>query len=243
MTLRTCKKCNLPFEEIIRDYCRKCYYALKWTGDLSNLEKPVIKSLSKTQKDLLIGSLLGDAWLGRNATSQHAHLKIERSYEDIEYLKYEFNILEPLCKSGVKDYLRKDGGQSCYFISRSYEILDTYHQKWYSDGTKIIPLDLKLNSLIVAIWLADDGHICIHHKKQGLLRTNFATNGFTPDEVEFLADLLSKRYKENFNPTKTNIHKQYVITAADTATRIMWQDIKRVFPQTMARKYISLPLT
>lgn len=242
MTPRTCDRCHHPFDEIIRGYCRKCYYALKWKGNLSNLEKPIIKSLNKTQKDLLIGSLLGDAWLGRNATSKHSHLKIERSYEDIEYLKYEFDILKPLCKSGVKDYLRKDGGQSCYFISRSYEILDSYHQKWYEDGIKVVPSDLILNPLIVAIWLADDGHMCIHHKKQKLLRTNFATNGFTRNEVEFLADLLSKRYKENFNPTKTNISKRYVITAADTATRVMWQDINQVFPQSMARKYISLPL-
>lgn len=240
--MRTCKRCEKDFEEIIRGYCRKCYYALKYTGDLCNVEKPIIKSLTKIQKDLLIGSLLGDAWLGRNATSKHTHLKIERAYEDIEYLTYEFDILKPLCKSGVKDYVRKDGGHSCYFISRSYEILDTYHQKWYVDGTKIVPLDLKLNPLIVAIWLADDGHIGIHHKKQGLLRTTFATNGFTSNEVEFLSDLLSNKYKENFNPTKTNLPKQYTITAADTATRVMWQNIKEVFPQSMARKYSSLPL-
>jgi hypothetical protein len=242
MALRTCARCEEDFEEIIRGYCRKCYYALKWKGQLSNVEKPIIKSLNKIQKDLLIGSLLGDAWLGRNATSKHAHLKIERSYEDIEYLEYEFDILRPLCKSGVKDYPRKDGGRACYFISRSYEILDTYHQKWYEDRIKVVPPDLKLNPLIIAIWLADDGHICMHHPKYSLLRTNFATNGFSLNEVEFLADLLTKRYKENFNPNKTNIPKQYVITAADAATRAMWQDIKEVFPKSMSRKYIHLPL-
>lgn len=240
--MRACQRCCNYFEEIIRGYCRKCYYALKYSGSIYNLEKPTIKSLNKTQNDLLIGSLLGDAWLGRNATSKHVHLKIERSFEDIEYLKYEFDILKPLCKSGVKDYSRKDGGRSCYFISRSYEVLDVYHQVWYKDKIKIVPSNIKLTPLVIAIWLADDGNMCVHHKKQGLLRTTFATNGFTLDEVEFLSDLLSKKYGENFNPTKTNIPKQYTIIAADTATRIMWQDIKKVFPQSMARKYNSLPL-
>lgn len=242
MTLKNCNKCHHSFNEIIRGYCRKCYYALKYLGELSNVEKPIIKSLNKIQNDLLIGSLLGDAWLGKNATSKYPHLKIERAYKDIGYLQYEFDILKPLCKSGVKDYTRKDGGQYCYFISRSFEILDIYHQKWYKDKIKFVPLDLKLTPLNIAIWLADDGNISIHHKKQGLLRTNFATNGFTLTEVEFLSNLLSKRYKENFNPTKTITPKQYVITAADTATRVMWQDIKKVFPKSMERKYIQLPL-
>lgn len=242
MTLKACEKCLIPFNEIIRGYCRKCYYALKYRGELSNIEKPIIKSLDKIQKDLIIGSLLGDAWLGKNATNKNAHLKIERAYKDINYLNYEFDILKPLCKSGIKDYIRKDGGHYCYFITRSHKVLSQYHDKWYTNKIKIVPSDLKLNALIIAIWLADDGNICIHHKKQKLLRTTFATNGFTLKEVEFLANLLSQRYKENFIPSKTNIDKQYTIIGADAATRVMWQDIKTCFPQSMERKYISLPL-
>lgn len=239
MTLKICYKCNNYFEEIIRGYCRKCYYALKYTGELSNLEKPKINKLSINQKELLIGSLLGDAWLGRNATSKHCHLKIERSSKDIEYLKYEFEILKPLCKSGIKEYKRKDDKYYCYFISRSYEILSKYHDKWYNNTTKIVPLDLKLTPLIIAIWFADDGNISMHHKKQNLLRSNFATNGFTHDETEFLASLLSKKYCESFKANKTSIKNQYVINAGDTATRVMIKDIINVFPISMNRKLVG----
>ena len=237
MTLKTCQRCEKGFEEIIRDYCRKCYYALKYTGDLSNLEKPEIKSLTKIQKEMLTGTLLGDANLHRNATSKFAHLKIERSSQDLEFLRYQFDVLAPLCKSGCKVYQRKDGGEACYFISRSYEVLDKLYRKWYpNDGKKIVPHDIKLTPLVVAIWFCDDGHIALHHKKQGLLRTTFATNGFTHSDTEWLVDALCKRYKESFFVSKTSIDKQYVINGADTATRVMMKDIEGVFPQSMSRK-------
>ncbi len=232
-----CDKCLLFHEEIIRGFCRKCYYALKYKGNLLNVEKSKIKKFSKIENDLLIGSLLGDAYLGKNKTSRFAHLKIERSMIDLEYLKYEFDILNKFCKSEIKIYKRNESKQYCYFITRSYEILDNLFQKWYKDGIKTVPNDIYLNPLIISIWLADDGHISIHHKKQGLLRTTFATNGFRLNEVELLSSLLSKRYNVNFNVNKTSVNNQYVIIGADEATRILWKDIKNVFPKSMSRKY------
>lgn len=236
MVLKTCARCEKDFEEIIRGYCRKCYYALKWKGQLSNIEKPPINSFSPLQEELLIGSLLGDANLHRNKTSKFAHLKIERSAEDYSYLEYQFDILKPFCKSGCKKYERADGGYSCYFITRSYEILDNLFCKWYPNGTKIVPKDVKLTPLSIAIWLCDDGCISLHHKKYNLITTTFATNGFSKKDTEWLADQLCDRYKESFCPTKTSIKGQYVIRGADTATRVMLKDIEKVIPQSMFRK-------
>lgn len=238
--LRICQQCSNSFEEIIRGYCRKCYYALKYIGELSNLEKPEINKLNKIQKELLVGSLLGDASLSRNATSKFAHLKIERSSKDLEYLKYQFDILEPLCKSKYKEYDRKDGGKSCYFITRSYKILDDLYCKWYPNGIKIVPKDVVFTPLVIAIWLCDDGHIALHHKKQGLLRTTFATNGFSLEESKWLSEKLSDRYNENFFVSKTSIENQFVINGSNAATRVMIKDIKSSIPKSMTRKLIKL---
>lgn len=237
MTPRTCERCKKDFEEIIRGHCRKCYYALKWKGKLTNLVKPKINSLTKLQNELLVGSLLGDANLHRNATSKFAHLKIERSSKDLEYLKYQFDILKPLCKSGCKEYVRQDGsGSSCYFITRSYKILDELYREWYPNGKKIVPSNIELTPLIIAIWLCDDGCISLHHKKQRLLRTVFATNGFTKKDTQRLANQLSNRYDESFFVSATAITGQYVIIGSDAATRAMLKDIDKVMPRSMDRK-------
>lgn len=233
-----CEKCKIDVKALIRGFCKRCYYHLKRHGELFNLEKPEINSFSLIQEELLIGSLLGDANLSRNATSKFAHLKIERSSKDFEYLQYQFEILKSFCKSDCKEYIRKDGKSACYFITRSYEILDTLYNKWYPNGVKIVPHDIILTPFIIAIWLCDDGNISLHHKKYGLLRTNFATNDFTKEDVEWLAKQLSNRYKENFHISKTSIDGQYVINGADAATRAMLKDINDVFPKVMSRKLI-----
>lgn len=240
MTL-VCNNCSESFNCTIRGFCRKCYNALKWKGKLTNLTKPTIEKLSDLQHQVLIGSLLGDTWLGKNKTSKYPHLKIERSIKDIEYLKYQFSVFENLCKSGIKEYhsIDKRNGtprDSCYFISRSHELLEGFWNDWYSNGIKKLPLNLELTPLTIAIWLADDGNICIHHKKQGLLRTTFATNSFLKSEVELLALLLSSRYGESFRLTKTAKSDQYVICADNYATMALVTEIDSVFPSSMNRK-------
>lgn len=236
MDKKLCLLCSHSFNEIIRGYCRKCYYALKYKGELVNIDKPDITFLNKNEEDNLIGSMLGDGNLHRNKTSKYAHLKIERSNLDFKYLEYQYNILRKFCKSACKSYKRKDDKESCYFITRSYKILDDLYLKWYPNNIKTVPQDINLNSQIIAIWLADDGNISIHHKKHKLLRTNFATNGFSLNEVEMLANLLCNRYKETFKVNKTNIKNQYVINAADSASWAMINDIDNVFPDSMNRK-------
>jgi hypothetical protein len=242
MVLKICGRCNKDFEEIIRGYCRKCYYALKYKGELLNVPKPEINSLSTLQKEMMVGTLLGDANLHRNATSKFAHLKIERSAKDLEYLKYQYDIFAPLCKSGCKIYDRQDGtGQNCYFITRSYGVLDRLYRKWYpNNGKKIVPRNIKLTPLTIAIWLCDDGYIARHHKKSKCLITTFATNGFTKSDTEWLAKRLSDRYKEKFNVYKTSIEGQFIIRAMNAATMTMLKDIKKVMPISMARKLKAL---
>lgn len=249
--MKTCSLCKKDFEEIIRGFCRKCYSHLKYKGEIKilNENKDSNMSLSEIQNDLIIGSMLGDGCLTKNKTSKFPILKIERAIKDLEYLKYEFNILSNMCRSGVKTYFSKEllkngeKRESCYFITRSYSILDDFMKKWYPEGKKIVPQDLKLNSYIISIWLADDGWIGIHHKKQNLLRTVFATNGFSILECEMLANLLSNKYNEKFKVLKTSTHSnQAVIACGHYATMIMYEDIKNAFPQSMQRKFKDLYL-
>lgn len=104
---------------------------------------------------------------------------------------------------------------SYYIYSKNHPIFTKLEKKWYlrdDDGNyikkkvgnkgkeekiKIVPRDLKLTPLIVAVWFFDDGCNCPKNKN-----AVFCTNGFYKEDCEFLV----KKLKDNLG-IKSNIVK------------------------------------
>jgi hypothetical protein len=202
-------------------------------------------SLSSTQNQILTGLMLGDGCLfvGTNTAS----LSVDRSAADIEYLKHNFECFEEYCKSGIKVYNRTqkiNGNVKQYSFAkfstrRIEEFYDIYH-KWYKNRTKIIPSDLELTPLIIAIWFCDDGNIKLRGKNKDKIYLRFCTDGFTVEENNRLAKLLSNRYNEYFlvQNIGVNIKGQIKsrIVAHDYVARKLCKDIDKYMPQSMIRK-------
>jgi (2Fe-2S) ferredoxin len=116
-----------------------------------------------------------------------------------------------------------------------------YYSLWYQnvDSRKVkqVPNSLKLNGQVVAHWIADDGFVT-YNKLPHRLQCDFATQGFSKSEVEFLASLLNDRYGEEFliKPKRRNDKMYYIIRAYDSACRAMFLDIDPYFK--MERKRI-----
>jgi len=203
--------------------------------------------LSPIQQEVLTGSLLGDGHLSLPGYSKNALYRVCRSQTDQEYLRYEAsiwnNLLTPTYRKGIKCYSKIDSRTDklylgCVFATESNPVFTTYHHKWYrfieeeSKFVKIVPTDTKLSSLVVAHWFADDGRIvCPNLPYRFTIR--FSTDGFTKDEVCFLADLLRDRYNEEFAVYKKE--KNHIIYAADSASRSIIQDIDPVFKMVRKR--------
>ena len=114
-------------------------------------------SLSKTQLDIVIGTMLGDGYM---RCKTNAHLQITHSINQKEYVDWMYGVLKNCVLTQPKPY-KGNGKRIGYrFFTRSLPCFtDIYHQ-FYLNKRKIIPPNLKLNEQILAVWYMDDGSLC-----------------------------------------------------------------------------------
>jgi hypothetical protein len=197
------------------------------------------KELTTTQLNVLTGSLLGDGCLGIIKDSINPRLTIRRQILDLPYLQYQFDIFNNLCREKaittgiIFDKRYNKNYEYCNLESRYIPAFKPIREKWYPKGVKIIPSDLVLNPLIIAIWLCDDGSIKIQNEQR--INIKFHTQGFTKDEVYFLKSLLDDRYNVKFKVQQPK-HNQYIIAGYDHQSRLLLKDIDNIFPASMSRK-------
>lgn len=155
--------------------------------------------LTEVQKDIMIGSLLGDGFLLKTNIFRIKQKKSRREY--VEYLHQEFKPFStPVrmdkarkptrLKDGTVSHKLKDwkGGYtwSTSFSTRKHKIFEDLRAKWYPNGKKILPEDLELNPTIITHWYLQDG---CHNKKKGYYK--FSTQSFKYEEVEKLSNQLN----------------------------------------------------
>lgn len=202
--------------------------------------------LTEFQKQALTGSMLGDGHLVRIIGNKiNSALSIGRSTDDKVYLEYEASIFANFTRkafkvNSVKDtaYFIKSKGKIQYlsgFQTTANPIFTEWRNVWYPKQIKIIPQDLELSSVAVAHWIADDGNIGLSGTRNPRFTTRLYTDCFTLLEVEFLRDLLQKRYNQRFNIVKHNNDHQHIISCYDDASRAMFLDIDTHFKMTRKR--------
>lgn len=165
-------------------------------------------NFNKYIKDFLIGTLLGDAHIGRTGLNK-AFVSFEQSSKKIEYLNYLFNITKegeiPLMGDAIKEYVREDSryktiNKSLYFRTQSLESLKPMADLFLNaEGNKIIPNNIAdhLTPRSLAFWIMDDGQ---QVKKGGL---TLCTDSYNSNEINILREAL----KKNFN-LETSIHNK-----------------------------------
>jgi hypothetical protein len=208
----------------------------------SGFSNPYI-DLTDTQKDVLVGSMLGDGSLGCNEEnrSKNARLTIRRALKDWRYLLWEHELFEDFCSTaGLRLFIQEPNVIQPYdsisFQTLSNPVFTEYIDKWYDDNIKIVPRDLELNSMIMLIWFLDDG--CITRSNSGKFNLQLSTDGFRKDDTMFLLDLLEERYDCRFEAHCSNIEKQqYRIHGYGDAANAIIEEMKPFFPyEMMGRK-------
>lgn len=227
-TCTATKQCKHCYDKIRRRKIKKG----KWKFNV-----PMPNQFTSKQKQVLIGGLLGDFYLYQNKNHINAGLVGSRAYKDKKYAQYELDVFKNFCngKVGKTSYLDKRTNKTyhrAWFRTRVSRVFTSYKQKWYPNGTKIVPRDLQLTPLICAIWFCDDGSVI--YKNKNNLRLQFATDGFTKSDVKFLAKLLAKELGADFKVYPKEGH--YVIHAYTEATIKFIHYIKPCFPSSMKRK-------
>lgn len=120
---------------------------------------------SKEQKAILIGTILGDAYLQKTG-KKNARLRLEHGASQKDYIFWKVSQFPKLFQGEPKYLERKHplSGQIYKYWrhqSNSTPELGKWHAKFYGGGKKHIPntiRNLLQDSLSLAVWYMDDGY-------------------------------------------------------------------------------------
>lgn len=142
--------------------------------------------LTDRQVEILVGSLLGDAYIDRKGKIQ-----LEQSDKQKEYLFWKYSELKNLAYNNPpKRVQRLDARNGKTYCSYRFW-LRQYFRPWrnifYSGKTKIFPEKLVLTPLSIAVWYMDDG--CYSDK-----RCTISTDDFSHECIEKIQNILKKTF-------------------------------------------------
>ena len=119
-----------------------------------------VGSLTQTQRSIIIGSILGDGYLRVIKGRKNAFLEINHSIKQKEYVDWKYDQLRSIVKSRPKSRKGEENRIAYRFYTRQHPELTELFQRFYRNKTKIIPDNLQLNPIILAVWFMDDGSKC-----------------------------------------------------------------------------------
>ena len=152
---------------------------------------------------LIIGSVLGDSHLEKRNKGLGTRIKFEQSNKNVEYLMWFHNYLSirGYCnpqKPKLHTRIKKGNNVFYHYSINTYTFtsFNWIHEMFYiknditNNYMKIVPLNIEeyLTPLALAIWFMDDG------SKSGS-GVRIATNCFSYKEIEFLCNILYKKFK------------------------------------------------
>lgn len=168
---------------------------------------------------IIVGSILGDTQLEKRRSGIGTRIIFEQSNKNVEYLMWFHNYLSSkgYCnpqKPKLHTRIKKDNKIFFHYRFNSYTFssLKWLHEMFYNMDiktnklVKIVPLNIEeyLTPLALAIWFMGDG------SKLGS-GVRIATNNFTLEEVQFLCDVLYKKYNLTATAHVGGLNKGYVL--------------------------------
>lgn len=147
--------------------------------------------LSGEEREVILGSLLGDGSLKIHKGYRNARFSFRHSVVQEAYFLWKVNKLQSLTSSKSVFYQENDGGygknqkvrfQSCALPSLTDMYLLTHKGGKFRIRRKWLD---QMTALSLAIWWCDDGSL-ISNGRRGV----FCTDGFERDQVEILARYL-----------------------------------------------------
>ena len=163
------------------------------------INKPSINNISK---EIIFGSLLGDAKLELPPRGLNARFGFTQSLDKKDYFLSLLNSLSEICSGKYREssYLDKRTGKTysnLNFWSKSLPVLNEFYSNFYKGKVKIVPIDL---SLLTPIALA---HLIMQYVSRGSSKGLYVcTDSFTFSDVQRLSKYLSQRFD-----IKCSIHK------------------------------------
>jgi hypothetical protein len=116
-----------------------------------------VGSLTKFERSIIIGSVLGDGYIRIIPGRNDAFLEINHSLKAKEYVDYKFQSLKRLVESSPKERTMNDDRKAYRFFTKQHKDITNIYKLFYKNGKKIIPKNLEIDPVSLAIWYMDDG--------------------------------------------------------------------------------------
>lgn len=188
-----------------------------------------VGSLTQKQKSLIIGTILGDGYLRIVPRRKNAFLEVNHSANQKDYVYWKYEILQSIVKSKPKERNGNGFRIACRFYTQCLpEITKLFHY-FYRDRKKIIPSDLLIDNLGLAVWFMDDGS-----KSGGSIYLN--TQQFSLDNQQKLQLMLLNQFGIRSNLNKDKIYTRIRIITADA--RKFCDIIREYIPKSMEYKLV-----
>jgi hypothetical protein len=144
------------------------------------------EEISEAQKELIIGSLLGDGFLAERGVFKVSHYQ-----EQIGYLLHTRKALEPLALPTYYEEKEMENGRLTFtfgYRTVQHEWLKKLRGTFYPKGEKIFPEEIlkSLSARSLAYWYFDDGHL------DGL--SAIALGKISLDMAQMVAQTVSQRF-------------------------------------------------
>ena len=168
---------------------------------------------SDVQNSILIGSLLGDGHLTRPRSGDSAFVK-NQCAANLDYLQWHHQQFEQFAcpiRPGNTIIKGKTYFRNTLYV-KAHPILTNLRHQWYPDGTKVVPSNLVLSPLALAIWYFDDGSNIFRSR-----RASFATYCFSRTELEHLTSLLLRQFQISCTINSKNV----IVVRAESYKRLI----------------------
>lgn len=192
-----CGKVRVLYRFAYCDLCQACS-SRRIIKEYNKSDASIARKLSAARhleisdelEEIIYGELLGDASV---QISSSISARYTQSNKHKEYIFWLFDLLSSFgleWNRKTKGYRTEKGGIGFPAKTYSYPELMDIRKKWYPNGKKIVPEDIRLTPTVVKHWYYGDGWFS---DSRGILGSiGFATNGFTFEDVELLIKKLRK---------------------------------------------------
>lgn len=155
-------------------------------------------ALTQEQKEVIMGVILGDAYVIRGKQTHNTRVRFDQTFPAHEnYLRHLFSIFSNLTISEPRVITRKPDVRThkvyatIRFTTRNLACLNEFHDLFYKTGSKRIPHNISdlLTARGLAYWIMDDGHKTFYNQ------TVLNTNSYTLEKVQLLQKALELNFK------------------------------------------------
>ena len=152
--------------------------------------------LNSTQREVVIGLMLGDGNLETSNSGRTYRLKIEHSITQREYLEHLYNAFKDWVLTPPRMREFQYNGKiyrHLVFSTLSHASFRFYAHQFYNDGKKVVKklIDGWLRPMAMAYWFMDDGSIKSSESK-GVI---FNTQGFSRQDVARLIGAMQRNFQ------------------------------------------------